>query len=94
MLDWDSELPQDELALSIDHMRRADLCICLGTSLRIRPAGNLPMRCKRRNGKAAPGSLVIVNLQRTHLDRSADVRLFATCDEVAAGLAEALAEGE
>ena len=56
--------------------------ICVGTSLRIRPAGNWPLRTRRRNGKAAPGKIVIINLQRTHLDRYASIRIFARCDTV------------
>lgn len=40
--------------------RNADLSITLGTSLQIRPSGNLPLTTKRRGGR-----LVIVNLQPT-----------------------------
>ena len=40
--------------------RNADLSITLGTSLQIRPSGNLPLATKRRGGR-----LVIVNLQPT-----------------------------
>ncbi|KAJ6654483.1 hypothetical protein lerEdw1_006904, partial [Lerista edwardsae] len=40
--------------------RRADLSITLGTSLQIKPSGNLPLLTKKKGGK-----LVIVNLQPT-----------------------------
>lgn len=40
--------------------RNADLSITLGTSLQIRPSGNLPLATKRRGGR-----LVIINLQPT-----------------------------
>lgn len=40
--------------------RNADLSITLGTSLQIKPSGNLPLATKRRGGR-----LVIVNLQPT-----------------------------
>lgn len=40
--------------------RNADLSVTLGTSLQIRPSGNLPLATKRRGGR-----LVIVNLQPT-----------------------------
>lgn len=81
-LDWDGVLPDPDYSRAIEHCRRADLVVCLGTSLRIRPAGNMPMRCVRRNGKAAPGRLCIVNLQRTHLDRHCELRFHARCDLV------------
>jgi len=51
-------------------------------SLRIRPAGNLPLRAVRLNGKPEPGKLAIVNLQKTHLDNRCTLRMFARCDEV------------
>lgn len=40
--------------------RRADLALTLGTSLQIKPSGDLPLLTKRKGGK-----LVIVNLQPT-----------------------------
>lgn len=40
--------------------RKADLSITLGTSLQIKPSGNLPLLTKKKGGK-----LVIVNLQPT-----------------------------
>lgn len=45
--------------LSLPH-RKADLSVTLGTSLQIKPSGNLPLITKKRGGK-----LVIVNLQAT-----------------------------
>uniref|UniRef100_A0A8W4FP14 protein acetyllysine N-acetyltransferase n=1 Tax=Sus scrofa TaxID=9823 RepID=A0A8W4FP14_PIG len=56
--------------------RNADLSITLGTSLQIRPSGNLPLTTKRR------GRLVIVNLQPTKHDRHADLRIHGYVDEV------------
>uniref|UniRef100_A0A5F5PFN2 protein acetyllysine N-acetyltransferase n=1 Tax=Equus caballus TaxID=9796 RepID=A0A5F5PFN2_HORSE len=57
--------------------RHADLSITLGTSLQIRPSGNLPLATKRRGGR-----LVIVNLQPTKHDRHADLRIHGYVDEV------------
>lgn len=56
-------LVQGEKALCLtlpSRRRNADLSITLGTSLQIRPSGNLPLATKRRGGR-----LVIVNLQPT-----------------------------
>ena len=82
VIDWDSPLPEHEFATAIHHCRHAQVVLTLGTSLRIRPAGNLPARVLSRNGKREAGTLIIVNLQRTHLDRSASIRVFAKCDDV------------
>lgn len=57
--------------------RKADLSLCLGTSLQIIPSGNLPLAAKRNNGK-----LVIVNLQPTKHDRKADLRINGYVDDV------------
>ncbi|XP_016044435.1 NAD-dependent protein deacylase sirtuin-6 isoform X2 [Erinaceus europaeus] len=57
--------------------RNADLSITLGTSLQIRPSGNLPLATKRRGGR-----LVIVNLQRTKHDRHADLLIHGDVDLV------------
>uniref|UniRef100_A0ABI8AQH4 protein acetyllysine N-acetyltransferase n=1 Tax=Felis catus TaxID=9685 RepID=A0ABI8AQH4_FELCA len=65
--------------------RNADLSITLGTSLQIRPSGNLPLATKRRGGR-----LVIVNLQPTKHDRHADLRIHGYVDEVMTRLMEHL----
>lgn len=58
--------------------READLCLCLGTSLQILPCGNMPLKAKKNPG----GRIVIVNLQKTRLDKHADLRLYARVDDV------------
>jgi len=54
-----------------DNCRRADLCICLGSSLTVTPACSLPAYVKK---------IVIVNLQCTELDEKAAVRCYCTSD--------------
>ncbi|XP_028909350.1 NAD-dependent protein deacetylase sirtuin-6 isoform X1 [Ornithorhynchus anatinus] len=60
ILDWEDSLPDRDLNLADEACRNADLSITLGTSLQIKPSGNLPLITKRKGGK-----LVIVNLQAT-----------------------------
>ncbi|XP_069784606.1 NAD-dependent protein deacylase sirtuin-6 isoform X3 [Narcine bancroftii] len=57
--------------------RKSDVAITLGSSLQIKPSGNLPFSTKKKGGK-----LVIVNLQATKLDRYSDLRIFGYVDEV------------
>lgn len=89
ILDWEDALPEDELRLSEEHAREADLALCLGTSLQITPACNLPLKATRtyKDGdKQQAGQLAIINLQRTQHDnkavKSGGVVCHARCDDV------------
>lgn len=57
--------------------RKADLCLCLGTSLQILPCGNMPLLTKKNGGQ-----IVIINLQTTRLDKQCDLRIHAYVDHV------------
>lgn len=46
VLDWEQALPDEEVDKSIDFARTADLVICLGSSLRIVPAADIPFMMK------------------------------------------------
>eukprot|EP01113_Clastostelium_recurvatum_P034464 TRINITY_DN4677_c0_g1_i2.p2 TRINITY_DN4677_c0_g1~~TRINITY_DN4677_c0_g1_i2.p2 ORF type:complete len:158 (+),score=27.36 TRINITY_DN4677_c0_g1_i2:587-1060(+) len=83
LLDWNDALPEDHFLRAETNARLADLALCLGTSLQIRPACNLPARATRANGKqTGPGKMVIVNLQKTPQDRHASILIHARCDHV------------
>ncbi|KAJ0986837.1 hypothetical protein J5N97_005193 [Dioscorea zingiberensis] len=58
VLDWEDALPPKEMNLAEKHCRTADIVLCLGTSLQITPACNLPLKSIIGGGK-----IVIVNLQ-------------------------------
>jgi thiamine pyrophosphate-dependent acetolactate synthase large subunit-like protein len=77
ILDWEDALPEEQLSLAEEHARSADLIVCLGTSLQIRPICNLPLITKRNGGNVA-----IVNLQKTPKNKHADLVIHARCDEV------------
>ncbi|KAK7492503.1 hypothetical protein BaRGS_00016169 [Batillaria attramentaria] len=66
ILDWEADLP-----------RRADLSVCLGTSLQIVPSGNIPLLTKKNGGK-----LVIVNLQATKHDKKCNLKICTYVDGV------------
>jgi mono-ADP-ribosyltransferase sirtuin 6 len=71
-IDWDTELPEDIFRKAKSEIKRSDLVICIGTSLRIRPAGNMPASILRvSKAHKEKGNLVIINLQATHLDSKA-----------------------
>ncbi|XP_069784607.1 NAD-dependent protein deacylase sirtuin-6 isoform X4 [Narcine bancroftii] len=77
ILDWEDALPERDLSLADEACRKSDVAITLGSSLQIKPSGNLPFSTKKKGGK-----LVIVNLQATKLDRYSDLRIFGYVDEV------------
>ncbi|XP_065912939.1 NAD-dependent protein deacylase sirtuin-6-like isoform X3 [Dysidea avara] len=60
VLDWKDCLPKEDLEKADHHSSKADLSICLGTTLQIVPSGTLPLLTRRNKGK-----LVICNLQPT-----------------------------
>ena len=73
VLDWDDALPEEDWGRSQDECEAADLVLTLGTSLRIEPAGSLPLRAKK---------FVVVNLQVTPLDDDATLIIKEKVDKV------------
>jgi NAD+-dependent protein deacetylase sirtuin 6 len=73
LLDWEDPLPEDDLERSEMHCKKADLILCLGTSLRITPVSNLPLKAKQ---------FVIVNLQVTPMDDRATLIIRERVDTV------------
>uniref|UniRef100_A0A3B4Y1C7 NAD-dependent protein deacylase sirtuin-6 n=1 Tax=Seriola lalandi dorsalis TaxID=1841481 RepID=A0A3B4Y1C7_SERLL len=85
ILDWEDALPDRDLNKAEDASRRADLALTLGTSMQIKPSGDLPLLTKRKGGK-----IVIVNLQATKHDKHAHLRIHGYVDEVMKQLMEML----
>ncbi|CAL8281503.1 unnamed protein product [Lota lota] len=85
ILDWEEALPVKDLTRAEDASRRADLALTLGTSLQIKPSGDLPLLTKKRGGR-----LAVVNLQATKHDKHANLRIHGYVDEVMKQLMEAL----
>ena len=68
-------MPNPEFEAAKQAASSAQVALCLGTSLQITPACNLPLRTMR-----AGGHLVIVNLQATPKDKKADLVIHARCE--------------
>ena len=73
LLDWEDSLPAADFERAETECEKSDLVICLGTSLRIEPAGSLPLRAKQ---------FVIINLQVTPIDDKAALIIKAPVDLV------------
>ncbi|XP_077369208.1 NAD-dependent protein deacylase sirtuin-6 [Festucalex cinctus] len=85
ILDWEDALPDKDLNKADNASRQADLALTLGTSMQIKPSGDLPLVTKRKGGK-----VVIVNLQPTKHDKHAHLRINGYVDDVMKQLMEHL----
>jgi mono-ADP-ribosyltransferase sirtuin 6 len=73
LLDWESPLPEEDWQRAQEECQKSDLCLVLGTSLRIEPVGSLPKLAKK---------FVIVNKQATPYDHVAALCIRAPVDDV------------
>jgi len=76
IVNFGDNLPEDTLQKANDEANLADLCIVLGSSLRVYPACDIPEMVSNHGGK-----LVIVNLQNTPYDEMATVSVKTKCDQ-------------
>ena len=51
IINFGEPLPNEPLQYSMLHAEMADLCIVLGSSLRVQPANQVPLRLHRRGDK-------------------------------------------
>ncbi|KAL8591258.1 hypothetical protein ACOMHN_017582 [Nucella lapillus] len=79
VLDWEASLPEDDLERAEEYSRRANLSVCLGTTLQIIPSGNIPLLTRK---KKEGGQVVIINLQPTKHDKKCDLKICTYVDSV------------
>ena len=89
-VDWTTPLPQRQFDAATQHIRRASLCVVLGSSLRVAPASSLPSQVRWKRPGRGVGQLVVVNLQATHVDDKCAVRLWGKVDDVLAAVCDDL----
>jgi NAD-dependent SIR2 family protein deacetylase len=77
IINFGEQLPEKELDAGFENAETADVCLVLGSSLRVTPAADMPKRVAQRHH-----NLVIVNLQATPLDAMCALRIYALCDNV------------
>jgi hypothetical protein len=86
IIHFGESLPVDALMMAEEHAKLADLCIVLGSSLTVSPANGIPKTVLRRKEDGSKGKIVIVNLQKTDLDKQAALRIWGKTDEVIAAV--------
>jgi len=77
IINFGESLPEKELDDGFIQSQLADLCLTMGSSLRVTPACNMPKTTADLKGR-----LVIVNLQKTPLDDQAALIIHGMCDDV------------
>lgn len=82
------QLPAAVLGAAHQAARKSDVMIVAGSSLRIVPAGNIPLLTKEHGGK-----LIFVNLRPTHLDELADAVIRADVADALPRLVQAVRAG-
>jgi len=77
IINFGENLNETVLELGQSNCENADLCLAMGSSLRVSPANGMPQACAVNGGR-----LVICNLQKTPLDSFATLVIHAKCDDV------------
>jgi NAD-dependent deacetylase len=77
VIKFGDEMPPQELNLSLDHTKQADVFIVIGSSLVTQPAGNLPIIAKDNGAK-----LIFINRGETKLDRLANLKFNESAGDV------------
>ena len=85
VVNFGDSLPEKDLGESIEHSRKSDLFIVVGSSLVVYPAADLPRLAVDRGAK-----LVIINQGETPYDGKADLRFSESIGEVLPPAAERL----
>lgn len=85
IINFGENLDDTILENGFTNSERSDLCLAMGSSLTVTPAASMPKSTSKRGGK-----LVIVNLQKTPLDKYAALKIHAFCDTVIQMLMEKL----
>ena len=77
IINFGEHLNENILELGFQYGETSDLCLCMGTSLKLGHVSPIP-----ESTAANGGNLVIINLQKTPLDHCATLRIHAKCDDV------------
>ena len=77
IINFGENLNENILELGFQNCQAADLCLVMGTSLRVTPAADMPKMTALKGG-----NLVICNLQKTPLDNLATLCIYEKCDVI------------
>ncbi|EFC45242.1 silent information regulator family protein [Naegleria gruberi] len=75
IIHFDEDLPEKDFDQAMDHSKKGDFALVLGTSMKVTPSCEFPLEVLDNKGM-----MCIVNLQKTEYDRLATVRIFGKTD--------------
>ena len=53
IINFGEKIPQAKVLTALEHAAQADLCLSLGSSLRVQPANQIPLVTVKKGGKLA-----------------------------------------
>ena len=77
IINFGENLRDSDLNIGYKQGKKADVMLCVGSSLRVTPAADMAEETPDNGGK-----LVIINLQKTPLDKKAALCIYAKIDDV------------
>jgi len=77
IIKFGDNLPKEELNAALEHIKKADVFLIIGSSLITQPAGSLPRIAKRNGAK-----LIFINRGKTTLDHLSDLKFNADASKV------------
>lgn len=75
IVNFGDSIPEIDIKICKEHTSKQDLALVLGTSLQVSPSNMFPFQSFKNGGK-----IVIVNLQKTPLDKYS-LKVYAKCDQ-------------
>lgn len=78
---FDGKLRDDLFQWMLEVEKKADFCLCLGTSLSGMNSDRIPVSVAKRMLAGDGLGTVVINLQKTHLDDKCAIRVWARIDE-------------
>ncbi len=87
VVNFKDPMPEKEMKLSKHHTEKCDLMLVIGSSLSVQPASNFPRRAKKNGAK-----IVIINIDITSQDDTADLKSVNKAGELLPSVIEKLKE--
>ena len=78
LVNFGEKIPILKLLKCNEIVKECDICICLGSSLRVNPASKIPKEFSKNQNK----KLAFINLQKGIFEEFADISIYGYCDDI------------